>query len=391
MKINQNLIIPNSNNDFEMVTKKILDYKKKNPNRDIISLGIGDVSRPIINPIIKAMHQAVVDLEKVKTFKGYGLYFGDDSLKQKILENEYKTFGFSKEEIYISNGAKTDTTSILELFDINSKILIPSIMYPIYGIGAKCLNRKIKILNITEKNNFVAEPPKEKYDLIYLCSPSNPIGIAYTYEKLLAWVNYAVKNKSIILYDNVYESFISTPTIPHSIYEIPNAKKVVIEFRSFSKKASFTGIRCSYYIIPNDIDANINKIWKKRVMNRFNGADYIVQKGAEAVYSKESQLLLQKNIDYYKANAFYLKDSFDKLGFKVWGGIDAPYLWIKIENGMTSWEWFDFLLQKLNIIVIPGIIFGEEGDKYFRVSSLGNIDEIKIAIERLKKYYEKEI
>lgn len=317
--INNRLYELEHNDVFLNVTKKISEYKTKHPNEKVISLGIGDVSKPIIPPVISAMHKAVDDLSDIKSFKGYGAYYGYDFLKEVILQNDYSSFGFSKDELYISNGTKTDTTSILELFDINSKILITNPMYPIYRDGAICLNRKTYELSLSEESNFIPEIPKEKYDLIYMCSPNNPIGNAYTYSSLEKWIDYAIKNNSIILYDNVYSSFITSKDVPHSIYEIKNAKKVAIEFMSFSKNASFTGVRCSYYVIPKEIDKDINNLWKQRTINRFNGADYIAQVGATAVYLPESQKIIKKNISEYLDNASYLRNSFIELGFKVWG------------------------------------------------------------------------
>jgi len=390
-KLNDRLYELISENDFSTVTKRIKEYKTSHPDAKIISLGIGDVSKPIIKPIIDEMHRAVDDLSDIKTFKGYGAYYGYDFLMEKILENDFKDFNFTKDEIYISNGTKTDSTSILELFDIDSKICITNPMYPIYRDGAVCLNRKTSELVLSEEEDFVPTVPDESYDLIYMCSPNNPMGIAYTYSDLQKWVDYALKNNSIILYDNVYESFITSNSTPHSIYEIPNAKKVAIEFRSFSKNASFTGVRCSYYIIPNEIEKDINRLWKERTINRFNGADYIAQKGAAAYYLAESQKLVKQNIKYYIDNATNLKAAFNELGFKTWGGIDSPFMWVKTKNNMSSWEFFDFMLENLNIIIIPGCVFGNFGDNYFRVSALGLSADVNDAIVRLKEYYEKSI
>ena len=387
VKLNSFLIEMENNNIFSNIGKKMSLYKKNNPKNNILSLGVGDVSKPIPKKVIEAMKKAVVDLSSMDTFKGYGSYYGYDFLKEKILLNEYKNYNLSLDEIYISNGTKTDSTSILELFDINSKICITDPMYPIYRDGAACLNRKVELIEVD--SNFVAKIPNEKYDIIYICSPSNPIGICYDYGTLKKWVDYAIKNKAVILYDNVYSSFIVSENVPKSIYEVPNAKKVAIEFRSFSKNASFTGVRCSYYVIPKEIEKGINELWNRRTINRFNGADYIAQKGAEAVYTKEAQKEIKNNIDYYHKNAKKLRDSFLSMGFTVFGGIDSPFLWIKTKDNMSSWDYFDFLLKKFEIVVIPGIIFGKNGDEYFRVSALAPSEVIDLAIERLEKYYEK--
>ena len=387
-KFNEKIVNLEDNDTFLNVTRRINEFKKKNNNVELLSLGIGDVTLPIIKPVITAMHKAVDDLSDKDTFQGYNSSTGCLFLKEKILENEYKEFNFTTDEIYISNGTKTDCTSILELFALDSKICITNAMYPVYRDGAYSLSRNVYYLDANEDTNFIPDIPKEKYDIIYICSPSNPIGNCYSYEDLKKWVNYALDNKSIILYDNVYMPFISSKNVPKSIYEIEGAKKVAIEFRSFSKTASFSGVRCSYYVIPDDIDKDINKLWRKRTINRFNGTDYIAQRGAEAVYLKESQELIKENINYYKENTKLLYDTFIKLGFKVYGGVDSPYMWVKIKDNMKSWELFDLYLEKLNIIIIPGIIFGDNGDNYFRVSGLGTSNSIKEAIKRLEAYYE---
>ena len=383
-KFNELLLNMEEDNIFKNVSLKVSNYKKNNPDKNVISLGVGDVSKPIVKPIIDAMHDAVDDLSDSNTFKGYGSYYGYDFLKEKILDFEYKEFDFSLDEIYVSNGTKTDSTSILELFDINSKICITDPMYPIYRDGAASLSRNVFLLEMKDDLPVI---PKEKYDIIYICSPNNPMGIAYNRDYLGKWIYYAIKNESIILYDNVYSAFIESSDVPKSIYEIDGAKKVAIEFRSFSKNASFTGVRCSYYIIPKEIKENINSIWKKRTINRFNGADYIAQKGALASFLPDAQELIKENINYYKNNAKLLRDAFSNFGFHYIGGIDSPYLWVKIKDNKTSWEMFDFFLKELNIIIIPGIIFGKNGDNYFRVSALGKNEDVLEAIRRMGEYY----
>ncbi len=388
VKINPFLKNINNKNSFLEVTRIVNEYKANHKNNKVISIGVGDVSRPIVKTVIDAMHKAVDDLSNIDTFKGYGSYYGYNFLKEKILDNDYKDFDFSLDEIYISNGAKTDSTSILELFDINSSVLITDPMYPIYRDGASALSRNVHVLDSTTES-FLPEIPKEKYDIIYICSPNNPTGICYTYDELKKWIDYSLKNKSIIIYDNVYASFISSKDVPKSIYEIDGAKKVAIELRSFSKNASFTGVRCSYYVIPNDIANNINKYWKARTINRFNGADYIAQKGAEAVYTREAQKEINENIKYYKENAKLLREAFEKLNYKVYGGTDSPFLWIKINNGMKSMDYFELFLKEFEIIIIPGIVFGKKGDGYFRVSALAKREVVIEAIERINKYYEK--
>lgn len=387
-KINENLKNIESENSFAKVIKLANAYKIKHPDNEVVSLGIGDVTLPIPKKIVDIMQNALEELDDKDTFKGYGDSSGYEFLKSTILDNEYKNMGFTTKEIYISNGTKTDSTNILELFDINSKILISDIMYPIYHNATLCLNRKTYVMPLKEEDNFVPQVPEEHYDIIYLCNPNNPIGNAYDYDTLTSWVNYANRENAIIIYDNVYEDFISY-NLPHSIYEINGAKNVAIELKSFSKSLSFSGIRCSYYIIPKEIYEDVNNIWALRTINRFNGVNYITQKGANAFYDADVQIEVKKNINYYLENAHILKEGFKKCGFSIWGGENAPYLWVKIKENMTSWEIFDKYLHELNIIITPGIIFGASGDKYFRISALNTRENTIKAIERIIKYYEK--
>ena len=385
--INPYLLQMEEDNLFLNVTRKVNAYRSANPDCHIISLGIGDVSKPIVAPVIEAMHKAVDDEADSGTYHGYGAYYGCDFLKKAILENEYGKYGFTENEIYVSDGTKSDTTSILELFDISAKVLVGNPMYPIYRDGAAALSRNVYF----GKNdaNFKMLIPDEHYDIIYLCSPNNPIGNAYTYDEYRAWIDYALKNKAVLLVDNVYRSFIQSDNVPDSIYELENAKKVAIEFRSFSKHVSFTGVRCSYFVLPEEIEEGINHYWQKRTINRFNGASYIAQRGAEASFKPEAKKLIRENIGYYQKNAALLREGFLKAGFNLIGGIDAPYMWVKTKEGKTSWEMFDVFLKEMNIIIIPGVIFGDQGEGYFRISALGNIEASRQAIERILNYYEK--
>lgn len=383
--LNKNIDKIEKDNTFSLLNKKVRQYRKNNPNAKIISLGIGDVSKPICKPIIDAMHKAVDDLSDINTFSGYGHYYGLDELRKAIIKNDYKDFAFSLDEIYVSEGTKTDCTSILELFDNNVSILLSNPTYPVYKNGCLVLSKKIYELPLNKE--YKLDVPDEHYDVIFLCSPNNPIGNAYTYPELKKWVNYANKNKSIILFDNVYEPFITSKDVPHSIYEIKGSKKCAIEFRSFSKAASFTGLRCSYYVIPNQIDKNINSLWKERTLNRFNGVSYVSQIGALASFDSRAKKIQKANIKEYMKNAQYLKKSLLKLGFEVVGGDDAPYMWVKVNQ--KSWDFFDFCLNKLNIIVVPGVLFGSLGENHIRISALGNLSDSKEAISRLREYYEK--
>ncbi len=381
MKINKNLYSLENPNSFYTATSKIREYKEKHPSNKVLSLGIGDVSFPIAKYVKKKMIEAV-KREASKEYVGYGNYYGLYELRKAIRDNEYQDFDI--EEIYVSDGTKTDSGSILEMFDKDVSIAIPDPTYPIYINSCLSLSKNYELID--SDDSFVPLIPNKHYDVIYLCSPNNPSGLSYTYEQLERWVKYAIKEKAIIIYDNVYNCFISNGI--KSIYEIKDAKRCAIELRSFSKTASFTGIRCSYYVIPNELEKDINKYWRYRTISRFNGASYIAQVGALASFNHKAKKEINKNIQVYKDNALYLLNEFKKLGYEVIGGVDAPYLWIKIKNGLSSWELFDLFLNKLEVVIVPGIIFGNKGDKYFRVSSLGKTKDIKEAMGRIRRYEE---
>ena len=383
MMINKDLLKIEKENVFSKATLKIADYKKDNPNKKLISLGIGDVSIPIIRPVLEAMHKAIEEQGDINTFNGYGAYYGLKELREAISINDYNGL-ISPDEIYVGDGTKSDSTNILELFDKDIKVLVGNPTYPIYLNGALALSRKAYFANMS--NDFKMLIPKEKYDVVYICSPSNPIGNAYTKEDLKLWIDYADKNNSIIIYDNVYKDFVSNPDVPKTIYEIDGAKKCVIELRSFSKNASFSGIRVSYLVLPKEMGSEISSLWKERTINRFNGACVIAQKGALATYSDKAKEMIKENIKTYKENTKYLKDNFIKLGYEVIGGNDAPYMFVKCKDKMSSWQTFDFFLKELNIIVIPGVIFGSNGEGYFRVSGLGLLKDSKEAVLRMKEY-----
>lgn len=387
--INRDLLKIEKENAFSKLAKIVKEYKEKYPEKTLVSLGIGDVSKPIVKPVIEAMHKAVDDLSSMDNFQGYGAYYGLTKLKEAIIENEYKDYGFTNDEIFVSDGTKSDSSNILELFDNKSKVLVGNPVYPIYENGAFALNRKVYKINCDR--HFKMPIPKKKYDIIYICSPTNPTGVAYTYDDLKKWVDYALNNGSVIIFDNVYRVFVESKDVPKTIYEIDGSKKCCIEMRSYSKSASFTGMRCSYFVLPKELGLEYMDAWKERTINRFNGANYVAQMGAIASYSKEAQELIKENIRLYKENALYLRKSLKKLGFKVYGGVDAPYLWIKCKNNEDSWDFFKRMLNDTNVIIIPGSIFGTRGKNYFRVSALGLIENSKKAIERMTNYYEKEI
>ena len=381
--LNKNILKIDKKNAFSNASAYIREYRITHPELDVISLGIGDVSKPIVKPVIDAMHKAVDDLSDMSTFSGYGNYYGIPELRKAIVENEYSKYGFTEDEVYVSDGTKSDCTNLLELFDYNSRILMRNPTYPIYRNAAFALSREVYYTPLDRQFRMVI--PEDHYDIIFICSPSNPIGTAMNKTELAGWINYAIKENSCIIFDNVYNAFVSSPDVPESIYEIPDARKCAIELRSFSKTASFTGLRCSYFILPKEIDT---VLYRERTINRFNGASYVAQKGAVAVYLPESQKLIQENIRQYKENISFLRRSFEELGFEVTGGIDSPYIWVRNKDNISSFDYFRKILHSINVIIVPGAIFGSNGDGYFRVSGLGTIENSRRAIERFRQYYE---
>lgn len=405
IKINENFLKLQDSYLFSTINKKVSEYQEKNPKSDIIRLGIGDVTRPIPDVIIEAIKKAADEMKKTSTFKGYGPEQGYDFLKEKIIENDYKNLDIKNNEVFISDGAKCDTGNIVELFDKDIKVAITDPVYPVYldsnvmyGRAGK-FNKdngqyeKIIYMNATEKNNFTPLPEEleEVPDLIYICSPNNPTGVAMNAENLKKWVDFAKQHKSIILFDAAYEAFIEEDGIPHSIYEIEGAKEVAIEFKSYSKTAGFTGLRCAYCIVPNEIEiesskwkVSLNKLWNRRQTTKFNGVSYIIQRGAEATYTEEGKKAIRDNILYYKENAKIIKHGLEKIGIKAYGGINSPYIWLKTPNNMKSWEYFDLLLEKYNIVGTPGVGFGPSGEGYFRLTAFGDREKTIEAMERLR-------
>ena len=402
--VNENHLKLPGNYLFAEIGKRVTAFKEENPSTDIIRLGIGDVTRPLPMACIDAMHKAVDDMSRIETFKGYPEYEGYDFLINKIIENDYKNRGISIgfDEVFVSDGAKSDTANIQELFALNSRIADTDPVYPVYvdsnvmaGRTGEYIDGKwtnVTYLPCTSENGFVPELPKEKVDLIYLCLPNNPTGTTLTKEQLKVWVDYAAKNKSIILFDSAYEAFITEKDVPHSIYEIEGAKEVAIEFRSFSKTAGFTGTRCAYIVIPKELKAyttdgseiGLNRLWYRRQATKFNGVSYIVQRGAEAVYSEEGQKQVKETISYYLSNAAIIKNGLEGIGIKVFGGVNAPYIWMKTPNGMDSWAFFDKLLSEANIVGTPGVGFGPSGQGYFRLTAFGSRENTQTADERFK-------
>ena len=401
IKVNENYLNLQDSYLFSTIAKKVAEFQEKNPDKKIIKLGIGDVTLPIAPKVIEAIHKAADEMAVKESFRGYGPEQGYDFLREKIVEFDYKKRGIDieKDEIFVSDGAKCDTANIQELFDKDNVIAITDPVYPVYldtnvmaGRSGKFNEEtgkfeKVVYMPVKAENNFVPELPKEKVDMIYLCLPNNPTGTVLNKEELKKWVDYAIENEAIILFDSAYEAFISEDNVPHSIYEIEGAKKVAIEFRSFSKTAGFTGVRCAYTVVPKELkigDISLNKLWNRRQCTKFNGVPYITQRAAEAVYTEEGQKQIKENIAYYMNNAKIIREGLKEAGYTVYGGINAPYIWLKVPNGMTSWEFFDKLLEEKNIVGTPGSGFGPSGEGYFRLTAFGSLENTMEAIERIK-------
>ena len=383
---------------FSMIEEKKKVFKENNPDKKIISLGIGDVSLPLVPTVINAMEKATKEMSKKETFRGYGIVQGYDFLIERILEVEYKKRGINleKSEIFIGGGSKSDLAGISEIFSRNSKVALMDPVYPAYRDVNIMLGRNdITYLKGTEENNFIPEIPNEHIDIIYLCSPNNPTGTVLTKKQLELWVKYAKENNSVIFYDSVYEIFIDDEDIPHSIYEIEGAKEVAVEFRSFSKLAGFTGVRCSFVAIPKELKlytksgekVELNTLYRRRQSVKFGAAPYITQRAAEAVYSDEGQKEIRENIKYYKENAKYMKQELEKIGFITYGGENSPYIWLKLPNGIDSWQFFDKLLNEVAVVGTPGVGFGKYGEGFFRLTAFSSKEDTKEAIDRITKLF----
>ncbi|NMB33613.1 MAG: LL-diaminopimelate aminotransferase [Clostridium sp.] len=401
--INENYLKLQGSYLFSEIAKRVNKFKGENPDAKIIRLGIGDVTRPLAPAIIQGMHDAVNEMANGETFKGYGPEQGYSFLINKIIENDYLTRGIKLEEdeVFISDGAKSDTGNIQEIFGTNNTIAVTDPVYPVYidtNVMAGRTGRYksdgrfegITYLPCVAENGFIPDIPKNKVDIIYLCLPNNPTGTALSKKELKKWVDYARENGSIILFDSAYEAFIQEDDVPHSIYEIEGAKEVAIEFRSFSKTAGFTGTRCAYTVVPKELVActiggdthQLNALWNRRQSTKFNGVSYIVQKAAMAVYTSEGQKQIKDTINYYMENAKIIRQGIESLGLTVFGGINAPYIWLKTPESLTSWEFFDKLLQEINVVGTPGVGFGPSGEGYFRLTAFGSRENTIEAIER---------
>jgi LL-diaminopimelate aminotransferase len=390
---------------FPEIGRRVSEFIAANPDKKVIKMGIGDVTQPLVPAVVKAFHEGVDEMAKGETFKGYGPEQGYAFLREAIAANSYQANGvdISADEIFISDGSKCDTGNIQEIFGNENKIAICDPVYPVYsdttvmsGKTGTCQANGyydgIIYMPCTSENGFIPELPAETPDLIFLCYPNNPTGTVASKEELKKWVDYAAKNKAIILYDAAYEAFITEDDIPHSIYEIEGAKKVAIEFRSFSKTAGFTGTRCAFTVIPEELEAYdkngkaypVKPLWNRRQSTKFNGVSYPVQKAAAAIYTEEGKKEVAGVIAYYLENARIMNESLAAIGYEVYGGENSPYIWVKTKNGMTSWEFFDKVLNEANVVGTPGSGFGPSGEGYFRFSAFADRENVLEAMERVK-------
>lgn len=396
-KLNENYLNLKQSYLFSEIAHRVAAYSEANPDKKIIRLGIGDVTRPISDNVIKALHEGVDAQASAETFKGYGPEQGYDFLRNAIVEY-YAENGVSIDagEVFVSDGAKSDTGNITDLFAQDNVILIPDPVYPVY-VDTNVMNgRNITYINANAENNFLPMPDKNVHaDIIYICSPNNPTGAAYNYEQLQEWVDYALANDAIILYDSAYECFITDKSLPRSIFAIEGAKKCAIEFCSLSKTAGFTGTRCGYTIVPKDLkvvtsngtEMSLNAMWNRRQTTKFNGVSYIVQKGAAAVFSKEGMSQCRENIAYYQENAKIIADTMARKGIRYFGGVNSPYIWFECPKGMESWEFFDYMLENIQVVGTPGAGFGDNGKNFFRLTGFGTRENTIEAMERFEKLF----
>lgn len=405
MKINENYLKLKSSYLFSTIAKKVREYEQKNPDAQIIRLGIGDVTKPLAPEVIKAMHGAVDEMADEATFQGYPPEYGQKFLLESINAFDFKRLGveIENDEIFVSDGAKSDTGNIGDIFSVDNVVALCDPIYPVYvdtnvmaGRSGEALDGgkfgRFVYLPCLEENGFLPSLPKEKVDLIYLCFPNNPTGMAITKDELQKWVDYANENDAVILYDAAYESFITEENVPHSIYECENAKTCAIEFRSFSKTAGFTGVRCGYTVVPKALvrdGVSLNSLWSRRQATKFNGVSYITQKAAAATYSPEGRKQVEETIKFYLNNAKVIKEGLIAAGFTAYGGVNSPYVWLKTPDGMTSWEFFDFLLEEVQVVGTPGSGFGPAGEGFFRLTAFGSAENTKKAIERITQRFSK--
>ena len=369
---------------FTEIINRTKAYQTEHPDTKVLRLGVGDITRPLPQPIVEAMHRAVEEMGQPDTFRGYGLENGYVWLRQAIIDNDYTPRGIrlDLDEVFISDGAGSDLGNLSELFDTKNTVAILDPAYPAYEDTSMMAGRPIVYLPCTAENNFVPKLPKTHVDIIYLCYPNNPIGTVLTREQMTQWVRYAQQHKSVIIFDSAYEAFIQSPDIPHSIYEIEGAKEVAIEVRSFSKTAGFTGVRCGYTIVPKA--TGLQAMWLRRQCTKYNGTSYISQRGALATYTPEGKAAIQTNIAYYQQTAQVLLKGLRELGYEVYGGVHAPYIWCRVPEGYTSWSFFDYLLNIVQVVCTPGAGFGPSGEGFVRFSAFSNRKDVEEALKRMK-------
>lgn len=401
-KLNDNYLKLPGSYLFSTVARKVREYQEAHPDKKVIKLSIGDVTQPLAPVIIEALHKAVDEMGHAETFRGYAPDLGYDFLRNMIAEKDYKAKGcdVSADEIFVSDGAKSDSANIQEIFSLDNKIAVGDPVYPVYVDSNVMAGRtgtydKVKetwsdviYMPCTAENNFAPELPKETPDLIYLCFPNNPTGATVKKSQLQEWVDYANKVGAVIIYDAAYEAYISEADVPHSIYECEGARTCAIELRSFSKNAGFTGVRLGFTVVPKDLKVDgvaLHGLWARRHGTKYNGAPYIIQRAGEAVYSDEGRAQLKQQVAYYMNNAKYIYNGLKEAGYTVSGGVNAPYVWVRTPGNMTSWEFFDYLLEKANVVGTPGSGFGPSGEHYFRVNAFGSYENTVEAIERIKR------
>lgn len=405
--VNEHFLKLPGNYLFADIAKRVNAFKVSHPKVKVISLGIGDVTRPLAPVVIEAMHKAVEEMANKATFRGYGPERGYDFLREAIQKNDFLPRGIHIDlnEIFVNDGAKSDTGNIQEILRWDNNIGVTDPIYPVYVDSNAMIGRAgvfengkwtdVTYFPCTAENDFVPQIPDRHVDMIYLCYPNNPTGTVLPKEELRKWVNFALRNDSILFYDAAYEAYITDPEIPHSIYEIKGARKCAIEFHSYSKTAGFTGVRCGYTIIPKELTAvtvdgkqrvNLNQLWDRRQSTKFNGTSYISQRAAEAIYTPEGKKQIQETIDYYMENAKIMRETLSKLSYKVYGGVNAPYLWVKTPDGMDSWKFFEQLLYGCGVVCTPGVGFGPSGEGYFRLTSFGNREDVREAMRRIAEW-----
>lgn len=407
--LNENFLKLQKNYLFADIAQKVNAYKETHPKAQIIRLGIGDVTRPLAPAVIQALHKAVDEMGSAETFRGYGPEHGYEFLRRAIVDNDFAPRGITldTDEIFINDGAKSDTGNFGDILGTDNSICVTDPIYPVYidsnvmGGRARSVENgmwsDITYCSCTSKNNFVPELPAHSTDMIYLCYPNNPTGTTLSREELEKWVAYALAHHSILLYDAAYEAYITTEGIPHSIYEIEGAKKCAVEFHSYSKTAGFTGLRCGYTVVPKELVVKsksgemvqLNQLWNRRQCTKFNGTAYIVQRAAEAIYSEEGKRQVRETIDYYMTNARIMRETLTEVGLQVYGGIDAPYLWLKTPEGVGSWEFFEQLLTQIHVVSTPGVGFGPAGEGYIRLTAFGKREDCEEAMRRLKEMMHK--